>query len=77
MRRSATWTGGSRGLAKPDPRIYALTCERLGVQPEEMVFLDDVATIVESARAFGIQAVRHENTPSSIAAIEAILAAHI
>jgi len=65
------------GLAKPDPRIYALTCERLGVQPEEMVFLDDVATIVESARAFGIQAVRHENTPNSIAAIEAILAAHI
>jgi epoxide hydrolase-like predicted phosphatase len=29
------------GMGKPDPRIYALVCARLGVQPGEMVFLDD------------------------------------
>ncbi len=64
------------GLAKPDPRIYALACERLEVAPGEMVFLDDVATIVESARAFGIHAVHHRRTPDSIAAINTLLVAH-
>ena len=27
------------GVAKPDRRMYELTCERLGVQPAEMIFL--------------------------------------
>ena len=29
------------GLMKPDPRIYALACERLGVRPEDAVFVGD------------------------------------
>src|SRR6516225_7752801 len=29
-------------IAKPERRIFELTCERLGVQPAEVVFLDDV-----------------------------------
>lgn len=33
------------GMCKPDPRIYELTCMRLGVGPEEMVFLDDVVIV--------------------------------
>ena len=31
------------GLRKPDPRIFVLAAERLGVRPDEIVFLDDVA----------------------------------
>jgi hypothetical protein len=38
------------------------------------VFLDDVPAAVDAARAFGMHAVRHESTPASIAAIEALLA---
>ncbi len=64
------------GLKKPDPRIYALTCDRLRVQPGEMVFLDDKEHIVESARQFGIHAIHHRRTPDSIAAIRAVLAEH-
>ena len=30
------------GIKKPDPRIFELACERLGIQPSEMIFLDDV-----------------------------------
>ena len=30
------------GLRKPDPRIYVLAAERLGVRADEIVFLDDV-----------------------------------
>ncbi len=62
------------GLAKPDPRIYELTCKRLNVTPDEVVFLDDTPAIVESAREYGIMAVLHESTPTSIAAINALLA---
>lgn len=62
------------GLAKPDPRIYALTCERLGVRPEETVFLDDTQTCVDGATACGMHAVLHRDTPSSIAAIEGLRA---
>jgi putative hydrolase of the HAD superfamily len=31
------------GLAKPDPRIYELCCERLGVKPDDAVFVGDGA----------------------------------
>jgi epoxide hydrolase-like predicted phosphatase len=61
------------GLAKPDSRIYDLTCRRLGVQPEEVAFLDDVPENVEAARAVGWHAVLHEDTPASIATLEALL----
>ena len=29
------------GVRKPDPRFYQIACERLGVQPQHAVFLDD------------------------------------
>lgn len=61
------------GLAKPDPRIYRLACDRLGVDPDEMVFLDDVPHIVASARELGIRAVLHRSTPESIATISEIM----
>ena len=31
------------GIAKPERRIFELTCERIGVQPEDVIFLDDSA----------------------------------
>jgi len=63
------------GLQKPDPRIFALAAERLGVRPEEIVFLDDVEGHVEAARAVGYRGVVHRSTPASIAEIEALIAA--
>lgn len=64
------------GVAKPDRRIFALTCERLGVQPEEIVFLDDVASNVVAAQEFGIHAILFTDTAQAIADINACLAAH-
>jgi epoxide hydrolase-like predicted phosphatase len=61
------------GLAKPDSRIYDLTCRRMGVQPEEVAFLDDLAENVEAACAVGWHAILHEDTPTSIATLEALL----
>jgi len=64
------------GMQKPDPRFYALACARLGVQPEEVVFLDDVEGHVAAARAFGIHAILFTDTAQAIADIQAVLAAN-
>jgi epoxide hydrolase-like predicted phosphatase len=61
------------GISKPDPRIYALICERLNVVPGEMVFLDDAGPCVAGAREAGIHAVRYENNAQAIAEIEKLL----
>ncbi|MGH0034926.1 MAG: HAD family hydrolase [Myxococcota bacterium] len=46
------------GLRKPDPRIYRLVCERLGVAPEHTVFLDDIGGNLKPARALGMTTIR-------------------
>jgi FMN phosphatase YigB (HAD superfamily) len=48
-------------------------CARLGVLPEEMVFLDDVDVAVEAARQAGIHAVQYRDNPQAIAEIKALL----
>ena len=62
------------GLAKPDPRIYALTASRLDAHPHEIVFLDDLEVNVQAARTAGWHAVRHVETTRSIAEIDQIIA---
>jgi epoxide hydrolase-like predicted phosphatase len=61
------------GMSKPDPGIYALTCERLGVEPAQMVFLDDYEPCVEGARGAGIHAVLYVGNAQAIREIENLL----
>jgi len=61
------------GLRKPDPAIFRLTCERLGVAPEAAVFLDDTRRHVESARAVGLQAVLVRDPWDALAELDNIL----
>lgn len=42
------------GMRKPDPRIYRLTCERLGVAPGRAAFVDDIEDNVVGARNVGL-----------------------
>jgi glucose-1-phosphatase len=44
-------------MVKPDPRIYHLIMQRLGVAPEEAIFVDDFVENVEGATALGMQAI--------------------
>jgi epoxide hydrolase-like predicted phosphatase len=60
-------------MGKPDPRIYALTCARLGVRPEEAVFLDDHDPFVTAARDAGLHAVRYQDNAQAIVDIEELL----
>jgi putative hydrolase of the HAD superfamily len=61
------------GMRKPDPGIYRLTLERLGLPAEACVFVDDNERNVEAARALGIRAVWFRSTEQAIAEIERTL----
>lgn len=49
--------GSVEGYLKPDPRLYELMSERLGVAFADMVFVDDQASNVRGAEALGIPTV--------------------
>jgi epoxide hydrolase-like predicted phosphatase len=61
------------GLAKPDPRIYQQTLERLGIEPAAAVFVDDFETNVAGARWVGMQAVHFTSTSQAIAAVRGLI----
>ncbi|MGK5630967.1 HAD-IA family hydrolase [Streptomyces sp. URMC 123] len=44
------------GILKPDPRAFDVVCARLGVRPEECLFLDDAEANVAAARRRGMRA---------------------
>ena len=46
------------GLRKPDPRIYHLACSALGVEPSQVVFLDDIGLNLKAARALGMTTIK-------------------
>src|SRR5579871_508803 len=48
------------GTTKPDPRIYKLAAKRLGVEPEECIFIDDQPGYVAAALGVGMKAVAYK-----------------
>jgi putative hydrolase of the HAD superfamily len=61
------------GMHKPDPRIFTLASERLGIPPAEIVFLDDLPENVDAARACGFWAILFTSTSQAVSDIEALL----
>ncbi|NQY97913.1 MAG: HAD-IA family hydrolase [Henriciella sp.] len=49
------------GIRKPDPRIYALMCEALDVDPARCVYLDDLGINLKPARAMGMHTIKALN----------------
>jgi len=58
------------GIRKPDPRIYEMMCEALGVQPNACIFLDDLGVNLKPARAMGMETIKVESAHEAIAALE-------
>ena len=46
------------GIRKPDPDIYKLTCERLEVNTNHAVFLDDLGINLKPAKAMGMRTIK-------------------
>lgn len=61
------------GLAKPDKQIYILAAERIGLTPEECVFVDDNSYYCEGARNAGLNAVLYDNFKQMKSLLEEIL----
>jgi putative hydrolase of the HAD superfamily len=59
------------GIRKPDPRIYHMMCEKLGVAPAACVYLDDLGGNLKPARALGMITIKVESGPQAIAELEA------
>ena len=46
------------GLRKPDPNIYYMSCNALGVRPEECIYLDDLGINLKPARKIGMTTIK-------------------
>jgi epoxide hydrolase-like predicted phosphatase len=61
------------GLRKPDPEIYALAVEKLGLPAEDCVFVDDLGGNLKPAAAIGMATIKHTHAGETIPQLEELL----
>ena len=61
------------GIRKPDPRIYEIACERLGISPVDAIYLDDLGINCKPARALGMHSIKVEGEQQAIEAMSQAL----
>ncbi len=61
------------GVRKPDPRFYKMACEIVNVEPQQVVFLDDLGVNLKPARAMGMKTIKVTDHPKAIKELEGIL----
>ena len=61
---------GEVGMHKPQPEIFELACERVGLYPADCVFVDDLRENCEGAEAVGMISVLHRDPAATVARIE-------
>jgi glucose-1-phosphatase len=61
------------GISKPDPRIYHLAVERLGVLPQEAAFVDDFPNNVRSAQEVGLHGILFKSSDQTLQDLEELL----
>ena len=59
------------GLRKPDPRIYKMACDALGVAPESSIYLDDLGVNLKPARELGMTTIKVVDPDAALAELEA------
>jgi epoxide hydrolase-like predicted phosphatase len=63
---------GEVGLRKPEPAIFEMTLDRLGLPAPQCAFVDDLPHNVEAAAALGLVGVRHTAYETTAAELEAL-----
>jgi epoxide hydrolase-like predicted phosphatase len=61
------------GMRKPDPAIYRLGAERIGLPPTARVFVDDLPGNLKPAAALGMATVHHVDAAQTVAELETLL----
>jgi FMN phosphatase YigB (HAD superfamily) len=64
---------GDTGFIKPDPQVYELALERLGLEAKDCLFIDDIPRNVRGAEAVGMNAVHYEGLPDYDLAIARLM----
>ena len=64
-RLSGVVASGLEGVMKPDPAIFAIAADRAGHDPADLLFVDDSAANIESARRLGFD-VHHFTDPAAL-----------
>ncbi|HEX2232289.1 MAG TPA: HAD family phosphatase [Thermoleophilaceae bacterium] len=64
---------GEVGLHKPQPEIFELATERVGLPAEECVFVDDLKENCDGAEAIGMTAILHRGADTTIPELERLL----
>jgi putative hydrolase of the HAD superfamily len=64
---------GEVGLNKPEPEIFRLGAERIGLEPAECVFVDDLKENCEGAEAVGMTAILHRGAETTVPELERLL----
>ena len=64
---------GDVGLHKPQPEIFLMGAERIGVAPEDCVFVDDLRENCAGAEAVGMKAVLHRGSAGTLPQLEELL----
>lgn len=57
-----TIISGEVGMVKPYPEIFEHACEKLNISPAQAVFIDDLLSNCEGAKAVGMSAIQFLNT---------------
>jgi FMN phosphatase YigB (HAD superfamily) len=60
-------------MHKPEPEIFLLGAERLGVAPEECVFVDDLRENCAGAEAVGMTAILHRGAEGTLPQLQELL----
>ncbi len=61
------------GVRKPDPRIYQMMCEKLGVSPHECIYLDDLGINCKPAATLGMYAIKVTDEAQALSDLGAAL----
>ena len=61
------------GVRKPEVRFYEIACERVGVEPNECVFLDDLGVNLKPAAAMGMTTIKVVSPATAIGELESAL----
>lgn len=69
-----TVISGDEGMRKPDPAIYELAAERIGLPYDELVFVDDLPHNLAPAEELGIATVHHSSADETIRRLEELFA---
>lgn len=64
---------GDEGYIKPEPEIFEIALQKLGVQPDECVMIDDILEFCQAAERVGLHSIQYLNNQQCITDLNALI----